>query len=59
MSSTGSEQKYPDDGLLQTMKQNFNDNPNLKWQYFGGEDGIMTIYPSNKDCNPKYDPRYR
>ena len=44
---------------MQAMKQNFDNNPTLKWQYFGGEDGIMSIFPSNYACDNKFDPRFR
>ena len=56
-SSSG--RQYPPSAVNDVMKQNLADNPSLKWQYYGGEDGIMSIYPGNKMCNENFDPRYR
>lgn len=41
------------------MINNLNKHPDLKWQYYGDEEGVTTIYPANKICNKKYDPRFR
>ncbi|XP_077862112.1 VWFA and cache domain-containing protein 1-like [Saccoglossus kowalevskii] len=46
--------------VIDVMKQNYNNMPNLKWQYFGSEEGIFSIYPASivDDCF-NYDHRYR
>ncbi|VDI58540.1 Hypothetical predicted protein [Mytilus galloprovincialis] len=51
---------FPTTKIQEVMKDNHNRNPNLKWQYFGKEDGIFINYPSFKlnDCS-NYDPRFR
>ncbi|CAC5388604.1 unnamed protein product [Mytilus coruscus] len=55
-----SERKFPTTKIQDVMKENHSRNPNLKWQYFGKEDGIYLNYPSLKlnDCS-NYDPRFR
>ncbi|XP_013420899.1 VWFA and cache domain-containing protein 1 [Lingula anatina] len=55
--------KFPTARVVEVMKENVRINPNLKWQYFGGEDGILLNYPAVKptgvpDCD-SYDPRFR
>ncbi|XP_013420890.1 VWFA and cache domain-containing protein 1 [Lingula anatina] len=55
--------KFPTARIVEVMKENVRINPNLKWQYFGGEDGILLNYPAVKptgvpDCD-SYDPRFR
>lgn len=56
--------KFPTQSIVDLMKQNHDDYPNLKWQYFGTEDGITLQYPSvdystfYPNCGD-YDPRYR
>ncbi|XP_076082495.1 VWFA and cache domain-containing protein 1-like isoform X1 [Mytilus galloprovincialis] len=54
------ERTFPTTKIQDVMKDNHNRNPNLKWQYFGKEDGIYLNYPSLKlnDCS-NYDPRFR
>ncbi|OPL20619.1 hypothetical protein AM593_10657, partial [Mytilus galloprovincialis] len=54
------ERTFPTAKIQDVMKDNHNRNPNLKWQYFGKEDGIYVNYPSLKlnDCS-NYDPRFR
>ncbi|XP_071141369.1 VWFA and cache domain-containing protein 1-like isoform X1 [Mytilus edulis] len=54
------ERTFPTAKIQDVMKDNYNRNPNLKWQYFGKEDGIYVNYPSLKlnDCS-NYDPRFR
>ncbi|KAJ8315327.1 hypothetical protein KUTeg_007477 [Tegillarca granosa] len=51
---------FPNTRIQEVMKENYRQNPNLKWQYFGKEDGVYVNYPSVKlsDCS-NYDPRYR
>lgn len=51
---------FPTSRIQEIMKENYRLNPNLKWQYFGKEDGVFVNYPSVKlsDCS-NYDPRYR
>ncbi|XP_060073906.1 VWFA and cache domain-containing protein 1-like [Ylistrum balloti] len=56
--------KFANDAVVQTMRDNFNANPRLLWQYFGGEDGTSVLYPQAKVspiptlCN-SFDPRFR
>ncbi|XP_063407199.1 VWFA and cache domain-containing protein 1-like [Mytilus trossulus] len=54
------ERTFPTTKIQEVMKENNRLNPNLKWQYFGKEDGIYLNYPSLKlnDCS-SYDPRFR
>ncbi|XP_062512839.1 VWFA and cache domain-containing protein 1-like isoform X2 [Corticium candelabrum] len=42
------------------LKKNLENYPTLKWQYFGSEQGLITLYPSfhTSDCST-YDPRFR
>ena len=42
------------------MKKNLEDQPSLKWQYFGSEKGLTTQFPASKstDCST-YDNRFR
>ena len=50
------------DDLVETMKQNYANNPALKWQYVGTEDGVLHIYPASVNCqftSESYDPRLR
>nr|XP_006815782.1 PREDICTED: VWFA and cache domain-containing protein 1-like [Saccoglossus kowalevskii] len=46
--------------VIDVMKENYNSFSNLKWQYFGSEEGIFTIYPASliDDC-ANYDHRFR
>jgi hypothetical protein len=46
--------------LLTVMKGNRYNNKEIKWQYFGSNQGIFVIYPQHKveDCD-EYDPRHR
>lgn len=47
------------DRLLNVMKNN-RDDKEIKWQYYGSEEGVFVKYPQEKDkvCDV-YDPRYR
>ena len=42
------------------MIKNLEDQPSLKWQYFGSEKGLTTQFPASKsdDCS-SYDNRFR
>ncbi|KAK3087851.1 hypothetical protein FSP39_011482 [Pinctada imbricata] len=54
--------KFPTLDVLEIFKRNQNNIPDLRWQYFATEDGIMINYPSTSsgfsDCT-SYDPRFR
>ncbi|KAJ7382932.1 hypothetical protein OS493_031707 [Desmophyllum pertusum] len=59
--SARSNLRYLDDSFVKTMEQMLNDFPFIKWQYFGSEEGMLTVFPAFEDkatC-PGYDPRYR
>ncbi|XP_053377482.1 VWFA and cache domain-containing protein 1-like isoform X2 [Mercenaria mercenaria] len=52
--------RYPTQSIVEVMKENYRDNPELKWQYLGTEDGILLNYPSFKfSACRDYDPRFR
>ncbi|XP_032221259.2 VWFA and cache domain-containing protein 1 [Nematostella vectensis] len=59
--AASSNPKQLQDNVLQTMKQNIENNPTLTWQYFGSEEGLYTNYPMIRDSSScsSYDPRYR
>ena len=47
--------------LFETMKENLKRSPNLKWQYFGSDEGLTTQFPAtntSSDCS-SYDNRFR
>ncbi|XP_070564127.1 VWFA and cache domain-containing protein 1-like [Ptychodera flava] len=46
--------------VLNTMKTNLQRNPSLKWQYYGSEEGVFTIFPAHRmeSCDT-YDNRFR
>lgn len=53
--------RYLDDLFVNKMKQILLDYPFVKWQYFGSEEGMLTLFPAFEDeapC-PSYDPRFR
>ncbi|XP_070554595.1 VWFA and cache domain-containing protein 1-like [Ptychodera flava] len=46
--------------VVDVMKRNYEDNSGIKWQFFGSEDGVFTIYPaSSRSSCDDYDSRYR
>ncbi|XP_077862056.1 VWFA and cache domain-containing protein 1-like [Saccoglossus kowalevskii] len=48
------------DGVLSVMKTNFEKNRELKWQYFGSEEGVFTFYPgTSRALCDDYDHRFR
>jgi hypothetical protein len=52
--------RYPNNRIVEVMKKNYQENPELKWQYLGTEDGILLNYPSFKFSTCRdYDPRFR
>ena len=57
--ATPSDGEYPTAAVLNAMKANQARIPGLKWQYFGSEKGIMSLYPAKRDCNHNFDPRFR
>ena len=59
--STRSNRRYLDNLFVNKMKQILLDYPFVKWQYFGSEEGMLTLFPAFEDdapC-PSYDPRFR
>ncbi|OWF41600.1 VWFA and cache domain-containing protein 1-like [Mizuhopecten yessoensis] len=54
--------KFPSAEVGTIMKNNFDKNNNLLWQYFGGEDGTSFHFPKAKvsttSCK-SFDPRFR
>ena len=52
--------RYPTDFVLQEFRQNIEDIPDVKFQFFGLQDGLTVIYPSSAapDCST-YDNRLR
>ena len=47
------------DEVIETMKQNMDTAPSLKWQYFASEQGVLFNYPTVGYCDETYDPRFR
>ncbi len=59
--SARSNRRYLDNIFVKEMKKMLNDYPFIKWQYFGSEEGMLTIFPAFEDkaaCS-SYDPRFR
>lgn len=52
--------KYFSKSLEETMISNMNKNPDLRWQFFGSQEGIFSIFPAHKfsSCDT-YDNRVR
>jgi hypothetical protein len=52
--------KYLPKNLEKTMIENLNKDPDLRWQYFGSQEGILWLYPAIKysSCD-SYDNRIR
>ena len=52
--------KHLSKSLKETMINNLNKNPDLRWQYFGSQEGILSVYPAFKfpSCD-SYDNRVR
>lgn len=53
--------RYLDEQVANKMKQIFDESPFIKWQYFGSEEGMLTLFPAFADkalCSG-YDPRLR
>ncbi|KAL9960894.1 hypothetical protein ACROYT_G034402 [Oculina patagonica] len=56
-----SSRRYLDNIFVNEMRKMLNDHPFIKWQYFGSEEGMLTIFPAFEDkaaCS-SYDPRFR
>lgn len=53
--------RYLDDTFVNEMKQILLDHPFVKWQYFGSEEGMLTLFPAFEDeaACPSFDPRFR
>lgn len=52
---------FPNKKIEDVMKSNYQNNPNLLWQYFGGSDGTFLVFPAHRfsvNCF-SYDPRLR
>ncbi|XP_070571541.1 VWFA and cache domain-containing protein 1-like [Ptychodera flava] len=48
------------ENVINTMKDNYKRIPSLKWQYFGDERGVFTIYPAMQRAScSDYDNRIR
>nr|XP_006819871.1 PREDICTED: VWFA and cache domain-containing protein 1-like [Saccoglossus kowalevskii] len=46
--------------VIDVMKNNYDSFSNLKWQYFGTDEGVLTIYPASLiDGCDNYDHRFR
>ena len=61
VSRSTSSVRFPNREIQDVMKKNYNNNPNLLWQYYAGTDGTFLIYPAHS-FNPNcfsYDPRLR
>lgn len=52
--------KYLSKTLEETMIKNLDTNPDLKWQYFGSQEGVFSTYPAHQfpSCT-SYDNRLR
>ena len=57
---SGDVQKHATAAVLEQFKQNMEAVGDVKFQYFGGSDGVLSAYPAWKvdDCE-SYDPRFR
>ncbi|XP_048764452.2 VWFA and cache domain-containing protein 1-like isoform X2 [Ostrea edulis] len=61
ISVSTSSKHFPNKDIEMIMKKNYQLNPNMLWQYFGGSDGTFLIYPAQRfssNCY-SYDPRFR
>ena len=59
--SARANRRYLDNLFVQKMKRILLDHPFVKWQYFGSEEGMLTLFPAFEDeapC-PSFDPRFR
>ena len=56
----GPEPTYPEKRMFATFASNQVITPGLKWQYFGTEQGIFSVFPAatSSTCGT-YDPRFR
>lgn len=59
ISRSSTSNRFPNKEIEDVMKTNYQNNPNLLWQYFGGSDGTFLIFPSHRfsDNCVSYDPR--
>ena len=57
---SSSDARHLGDNVIDAMKKNLEEQPSLKWQYFGSEKGVTTQFPASKsgDCS-SYDNRFR
>lgn len=51
--------KFVTNTVCDKMKANLLAHPTIRWQYFGSEGGVMPVYPSFRQCDVNYDPRFR
>ncbi|XP_061196541.1 uncharacterized protein LOC133204808 [Saccostrea echinata] len=61
ISKSPSSKHFPNQRIKTTMEENYRQNPNMLWQYFGGSDGTFLIYPSHAESQncQSYDPRFK
>ena len=55
-----SDARHLGNNVIEAMTKNLEEQPSLKWQYFGSEKGITTQFPASKSGNcSSYDNRFR
>ncbi|XP_061180202.1 uncharacterized protein LOC133188722 [Saccostrea echinata] len=61
ISKSSSSSHFPSQQIKTIMEENYRQNPNMLWQYFGGSDGTFLIYPSHAESQncQSYDPRFK
>ncbi|XP_077994597.1 VWFA and cache domain-containing protein 1-like [Glandiceps talaboti] len=60
LSPSFTDRKQIPSSVVDVMKSNYRQNSHIKWQYFGAETGVFSIYPaSGRASCDDYDSRYR